>query len=222
MATAAPLSLWEAFADVPDPRDASGLRYPLPAILTLTATAMLAGARSLYAIAQFGRDHGHDFARQMGFNRKTCPCVTTLHYLFRRLDVTAFETAIQNWSYAMAADWPVVSIDGKRLRGTQGHQLPGVHLLAIYGHHAQTVLAQQSVGTTNEHKAALQALRLIPIENTIVLGDAMFCQRDLSVEVSQRHGDWVWSVRDNQPELHSQIQHAFEDRTIFPPAVAAG
>ena len=50
------VSLWEAFGAVPDPRRAAGKRHPLQAVLTLCAVAVLSGCRSLYAIAQFGRD----------------------------------------------------------------------------------------------------------------------------------------------------------------------
>ena len=38
----------------PEPR---GVRHPLAAILALSVCAMLSGARSLYAIAQWGREH---------------------------------------------------------------------------------------------------------------------------------------------------------------------
>src|SRR5688572_23475953 len=91
------LSLYEAFAEVPDPRQASGRRHPLQAILTLAAVAILSGSRSLYAIAQFGRDRGEEFARSLGFTRSVPPCCTSLHYLFAALDRTAFERAIRRW-----------------------------------------------------------------------------------------------------------------------------
>ena len=61
------VSLFEAFGEVPDPRGAQGRRHPLPAILALTTVAILSGARSLYAIAQFGRDRGKSFAVALGF-----------------------------------------------------------------------------------------------------------------------------------------------------------
>ena len=48
-------SLPAALATVPDPRSPQGKRHPLPAILTLAVCAMLSGARSLYAICQWGR-----------------------------------------------------------------------------------------------------------------------------------------------------------------------
>ena len=186
----ASVSLWEAFAQVSDPRDAQGRRHPLPAILTLAAVAILSGARSLYAIAQFGRDRGQAFAAALGFTRDVPPCCTTLHYLFAALDRKAFERAIRRWTAERAAaGWKSVSLDGKTLRGTQGHEVPGVHLLAAYAHEAKVVLDQVPVDAkTNEHKAALELLDLIPLEGKLVAGDAMFCQRDLSRKIRKKRG----------------------------------
>lgn len=182
------VSLWEAFAGVPDPRDAQGRRHPLPAILTLASVAILSGARSLYAIAQFGRDRGKAFAVALGFTRDVPPCCATLHYLFVALDRKAFERAIRRWTNGrVAGGWESVSIDGKTLRGTQGHEVPGVHVLAAYAHEAKVVLDQVPVDAkTNEHKAALELLDMIPLEGKLVTGDAMFCQRDLSRKIRKK------------------------------------
>src|SRR3954470_16270233 len=102
MSTAKRISLWDALADVPDPRDPSGKRHPLPAVLSLCAVAILSGAKSLYAIAQFGRDRGGGagFADALGFTRADgrTPCCSTLHYLFKALDRVAFEAAIRRWA----------------------------------------------------------------------------------------------------------------------------
>ena len=50
-------SLAEVLATIPDPRDPSGRRYPLPVVLNLVV-ATFAGMRSLEAVAQFARDYG--------------------------------------------------------------------------------------------------------------------------------------------------------------------
>ena len=181
-------SLWEYFQEVPDPRSRQGRRYPLPAILTLASVAMLSGIRSLYAMAQFGRDHGSALAKALGFDRDKTPCCTALHYLFQDLDVQAFEGAIDRWrKQRHRCGRRSIAIDGKTLRGVQGDQLPGVHLLAGFEHEAGEVLGQLPVDAkTNEHKAALELLELIPVQGNVITGDAMFCQRDLSRAVLQK------------------------------------
>jgi glutathione synthase/RimK-type ligase-like ATP-grasp enzyme len=179
---------------------------------------MLCGSRSLYAIAQFGRDYGPDFAQAMGFAKGVTPCCTALHYLFVDLEPQVFERAIQKWLRTQhKTGWRALSIDGKTLRGVQGDQLPGVHLLAAYAHEAGVVLGQLSVESkTNEHKAALRLLNLIPMKDTIITGDAMFCQRDLSRKVRGKGGHYVWAVKDNQQTLKEQIAESFNDEAFSP------
>src|SRR5688572_22453890 len=136
------ISLFDCFSAVHDPRSPSGKRHPLSAILTLCSVAMLCGCRSLYAIAQFGRDRGKHFACALGFTRDTTPYCTTLHNLFVALDKSGFEDALARWTAAAAKahGWTTVSLDGKTLRGSTDVQLPGVHLLAAYAHEAGIVL----------------------------------------------------------------------------------
>jgi hypothetical protein len=186
---------------------------------------MLCGCRSLYAIAQFGRDRGKHFASALGFTRQTTPCCTTLHNLFVALDVAAFEEAVARWAGAAAEGhgWTTVSLDGKSLRGSTGVQLPAVHLLAARAHEAGIVLRQLRVDAkTNEHKAALELLDLIPVQGKLVTGDAMFCQRDLSRKIRAKKGDYLWPVKDNQPELLAAIEDAFDDADTSPSAAASG
>lgn len=219
------ISLFDCFSRVPDPRSPLGKRHPLEAILTLCSVAMLCGARSLYAIAQFGRDRGREFAAALGFTREETPCCATLHNLFVVLDKRAFENAVARWTTAVAQarGWNTLSLDGKTLCGSTGVQLPGVHLLAAYAHEAGIVLRQVPVGsTTNEHKAALELVDLIPVQGKLVTGDAMFCQRDLSRKIRAKQGDYLWPVKDNQPDLKAAIEDAFDDAGTSPSAAAAG
>ncbi len=136
-------SLLQAFALVPDPRQASGRRHPLTAILTLATAAMLAGARSLYAIVQWGRLQEPAVVQALGFSRVRTPAVSTLHLVFKELDVEAFEAALAQWATAALGERPAaIAIDGKALRGSHGEKLPGVDLVAAYADAAGLVLAQ--------------------------------------------------------------------------------
>jgi hypothetical protein len=205
---AAAISLLEALASVPDPRDRRGCRHPLTAILSLTVLAMLTGCKTYEAIAQFGRDKGFALAHALGFRRGKTPCKSTLSELFRDIDIAAFEAALSRW---IASRLPqdeelVVSLDGKCLRGSRDGEVPGQHLVAAYAPHAQAVLAQVRVDTkTNEHKAALQLLGLLPLAGRIFVGDAMFCQRDVCAAIIAGGGDYLFFVKDNQPSLAIDI-----------------
>jgi hypothetical protein len=131
-----------AMAEVPDPRSRHGRRHPLPAILTLSVAAMLAGARTELGIAEWGRVQDAATVRALGFTRTATPCLATLHLLFKRLDVVAFEAAIGEWAQeTLGGDGEAIAIDGKGLRGIHGEELPGVRLVAAYSDRAGLVLA---------------------------------------------------------------------------------
>ena len=136
-------SLRKVFAQVPDPRRARGRRHPLPALLALSTAAMLSGARSLYAIAQWGRLQSPAVVQALGFTRPRTPTVSTLHLVFKDLDVAAFEAAVRQWAVQQLGDrGEAIAIDGKALRGIHGEELPGVRLVAASATGAGRVLAQ--------------------------------------------------------------------------------
>ncbi len=218
-----PLSLHELLATLPDPRKPRGSRHPLPALLNLTAVALLAGMRSLEAIAQFGRDQGLPFRLLLGFTRLEAPCKGCLSYLFRRLDIAAYEHALARWVVARCPDLgEAIALDGKTLRGSARRGVPGVHLLAAYAPRVTAVLGQLRVAAkTNEHKAALELLGLLPLEGKVVTGDAMFCQKDVCAKVLEGGGDYVFTVKDNQPQLHFHIAAMFAESANFSPLPAA-
>ena len=137
-------SLLEAFTTVPDPRRKQGTRHSLAAILTLSTSAMLCGAHSLYAISQWGRLQEPNVVQTLGFSREKTPSVSTLHRLFVRLDVDSFESALRTWAQSnLGGGEEAIAIDGKGLRGIHGEELPGVRLVAAYATKAGLVLAQK-------------------------------------------------------------------------------
>jgi len=215
-------ALVELLATVPDPRKPRGRIHPLTAVLSLTALAVLAGAKSLEAIAQFGRDHGVGLAHALGFRRKKTPVKSTLSELFRAIDLDALEAALRAWVVGRLADTgEAIAIDGKTLKGSAHGEVPGVHLLAAYAPAAKAVLAQLRVDAkTNEHKAALQLLGVLPVRGKVVTGDAMFTHRDVAQKVRDGGGDYLLFVKDNQPELRAAIESALHGDADFSPLPA--
>ncbi len=102
---APPGSLAAALAAVPDPRQPRGWRpdyppVPLVALLQATVAAVLSGARSLSAVAQWVRERAEDdpdLLAALGVPPGRSTCVATLHRVYKALDVDAFEAAVGGW-----------------------------------------------------------------------------------------------------------------------------
>jgi hypothetical protein len=220
----APVSLADRLARIPDPRADSGKRHPLAAILNLLAVGVLCGLRGLGAIAQLGRHLSPAQARELGFTHPQTPCKATLSNLLRRLDLTRVEAELRAWAAARAGPPAHLALDGKTLRGSGDADVPAVHLLAAYAVAAGVTVAQTPVdGKTNEHKAALELLRDVPLTDTVVTADAMFTHRDFCQAVLAGGGDYVLPVKENQPTLRRDIQAAFAPPPgLSPPAATAG
>ena len=74
----------------------------------------------------------------------TTATVSTLHEVFKLLDVAAFEAALARWAQAaLAPSSQAIALDGKALRGIHGEELPGVRLVAAYDVETGLVLVQQ-------------------------------------------------------------------------------
>ena len=221
----ASLSLLQVFEEskLLECRRARGLRHPLGAILALTTVAILSGARSQAAIVDFARSRGLAFRRLLGFRKFQPPSRATLCRVLKSLDVVEFEACIRRWLLARAGSrrFEHIAIDGKSVRGSRHDDLPAVHLLTAYAPEIKMVMAQLRVDAkTNEHKAALEMLGVLPLKGKVITADAMFTHRDFCTKVREGGGDYVLPAKDNQPLLRGDILAAFADPPagLSPPA----
>jgi hypothetical protein len=150
-------------ATVPDPRATRGRRHPLVAILAMAAAAVLAGARSIAAIAEWAAEAPQPVRAALGARRDApdhlaVPAEATIRRTLSRLDADALAGAIGAWladrerdrPRPAASRWRAVAVDGKTLRGARTQAAGGdgrpVHLLAAMDHTTRAVLAQRQVG----------------------------------------------------------------------------
>jgi hypothetical protein len=210
----ADISLMELLEGLDDPRAARGKRHPLPALLALAVVAMLAGMTSYEAIVDYGKERGGEFLHLLGFTRRRGLCKATYSRVFRRLDVVAFEAAVARWIRGRLGpgDAAHLALDGKALRGSRDGEAPAVHLLAAYAPDVQAVVAQMRVDAkTNELKAALEMLAVLPIEGRLVTADAIQTNREICAAVIEGGGDYILPAKDNQPTLRADIEAAVAD-----------
>ena len=226
MAAPAAGSLAEGLAGIPDPRRPYGWRpghepIPLVALLQLTVAALLSGARSQAAVAQWGRERLDDdpgLLESLGLPPGRSPCVATLHRLYKQVDVAAFEAALGAWLGRMGGTpepkprtkrgLEAVALDGKVLRGSQPTRedepegVPGTYLVAAYAHTSGLVLGQvRAAGKGHEIAAAKALLRQVPLAGRVVTADALLTQRDVSEQIVTADGDYLFPIDGNQDAL---------------------
>jgi predicted transposase YbfD/YdcC len=76
--------------------------------------------------------------------------------------------------------------------------------------------------STNEIGTAPLVLKALDLKGKIITGDALFAQRELSLLIGQAEGDYVWTVKDNQPKLRAAIEQLFEPDTSVIKGFSAG
>jgi hypothetical protein len=216
-----PPRLLAYLAAVPDPRAARGRRHPLIAILGLAAAAVLAGARSITAIAEWAADAPQPVrvalgARQQAPGHWSVPAEATIRRTLSRLDPDTVAGAVGAWladrdrhldghGGRPAVGRRAVAVDGKTLRGAHPPDGDGrpVHLLAAMDHQRRAVLAQRQVGGAPEEVPAFAPL-LAPLDLTgvVVTADALQTHPEAAeFLVTRKQAHYLLVVKANQPTL---------------------
>jgi DDE family transposase len=211
--------LLACLAAIPDPRAAAGRRHPLMAILGLAAAAVLAGARSVAAIAEWAADAPGPVRAALGARQQApgvfaVPAEATIRRTLGRLDPDAVAGAIGAWLADQqrepqrprpATGRRAVAVDGKTLRGARRAGAGGrpVHLLAAMDHTTRRVLAQRQVGGAPEEVPGLRPLLDgLALAGVVVTADALQTHPEAAeflVGVKQAH--YLLVVKANQPTL---------------------
>jgi predicted transposase YbfD/YdcC len=181
-------------------------------VLTLSVLAKLGGEDTPEGMADWVKHRAKDLQPSLGMKRDRLPhAVTYRRLLGLAIDIQEFEQVVGTFFKACQQHSEQLAIDGKTLRGTiESGQTRGVHLLAVYAVNAGVVLNQVNVlWKENEISAAPKVLAGVEVKDQIVTGDAMFTQRDLSKQIVEAQGQYIWKVKDNQPSLRADIERLF-------------
>jgi hypothetical protein len=110
-----------------------------------------------------------------------------------------------------------LALDGKSLRGRRTTDQTAEHLVAAYNVESGAVEAQTAVADkTNEIPTARLTLQAVPLAGRVVTGDALLAQRELSKQIVNAKGAYVWVVKANQPELRAEIERLFAPERCLP------
>ncbi|WP_051836181.1 ISAs1 family transposase [Streptomyces sp. NRRL WC-3742] len=209
---------------MPDPRRAKGRRHPLAFVLALAACAVLAGAKSLTAIAEWAADAPAAVLTVLGGPSRepagpTAPTEATVRRILQRVDGDALDAAIGAWLAARSPDRPPpdqdlgrhacrsLAVDGKTVRGARRTDGTQVHLpAAMTG--TGLVTAQREVGSkTNEITVFKPMLAPLDLTDTVVTFDALHSQSGHArFLIEEKNTHYIAVIKGNQPLLHQQLK----------------
>jgi len=212
------LSLLDALAAVPDPRAPRGVRHGVLAVLLVSACAVLSGARSFVAIAEYAHDTGQAVLDLLGIG-VIAPHESTIRRLLQRLDPDAVETALSAWASAQLAlrtaepgipereQRRVWALDGKTVRGARDREGGQTHLVSVLDHATGAVLAQVGIEAKSGELAVVpELLAALDLREVLLTADALHTQRSHARYLHQRGGHYVMTVKANQPTLLARLR----------------
>jgi predicted transposase YbfD/YdcC len=206
--------LLQRLETVADGRHAKGLRYRLAPVLLLLILAKLAGQDRPSGIADWVQHRGQQLRHLLQLPWPRMPH----HNTYRRLLQAVIPPEELNRLVGQelqrlpgVGQSDLLAIDGKTVRGVISPARPrGEHLLAAYLPEEGIVLMQVATGEKeNEITVAPTLLAQLDLRGKVVVGDAMHTQRQLSRQIVEAGGDYLWFVKDNQPTLRADIEQLF-------------
>jgi predicted transposase YbfD/YdcC len=216
------------FANVEDPRrEHSTTLHSLEAILIITILGTICGAHNWVEIAQWGEAQ-QAWLREFLELPHGIPAHDTFGRVFALLNPESLHQAFLAWMSALAQLGPeIMALDGKTIRRSldRADGKGPIHVVSAWASRNELVLAQFKVDAkSNEITALPDLLALLNLAGSVVTIDAMGCQVEIARQIIDQGGDYVLSLKENQPNLYEDCAelftwlkgpHAFEEEIVL-------
>jgi predicted transposase YbfD/YdcC len=202
------------FQALADPRLERSRLHDLLDIVAITICAVICGADSWVDVQKYGEAKQDWLA---GFLRPPngIPSHDTFGRFFAALAPGQFQACFAAWvaEVAEALGLKHVAIDGKTLRRSHDRKKgqAALHLVSAWAVQSHLSLGQEAVDQkSNEITAIPKLLELLDLEGALVTIDAIGCQKAIAEQVTRQGGDYVLTVKENQPTLYEQVEQLDE------------
>src|SRR5262245_24770860 len=201
------------FAELPDPRVDRTKKHRLDDILAITLCAVICGADSFEEIERFGEAR-QDWLKRFLALPNGIPSHDTFNRVFAALDRQQFAACFGRWMADLCAATGLrpIAVDGKAVRAAPGDTFSGcLHLVSAWATENGVALGQVAVADGSHEIAAVpELLAVLDLEGALVTLDAAGCQKATLGQIREQGGDYLVTVKGNQPALQKAIRAAFD------------
>lgn len=203
-------SLVSHFQSLEDPRLERTRKHSLLDIIAVTICAIISGADSWVAVEEYGKAK-HQWLQGFLQLPNGIPSHDTIGRFFAALCPEQFRNCFAGWvaEVAECLGLKQIAIDGKTQRRShdRGKGRAALHLISAWAVGNHLILGQEAVDQkSNEITAIPKLLALLDLEGALVTIDAMGCQREIAEQIVEQKGDYLLTVKENQPTLYAEIQ----------------
>jgi predicted transposase YbfD/YdcC len=215
-------SIIHHFSTIEDPRVNRQKRHQLQDIFFISICAMICGADNWVAIEEFGLAKEKWFTELLGLENGI-PSHDTFGEVYAAIDTDQFSVCFSRWVADLAnlTEGEVIAIDGKCLRRSldKASKKAAIYMVSAWAQQNNLVLGQVKVDDkSNEITAIPKLLSRLDIAGAVITIDAMGCQKKIAEQIKRQGGDYVFSLKGNQGNLHDDVKTFFT--SSLSPAVA--
>ena len=218
-------TLLERFRVLRDARSGHGLRHRQPFVLACAAVATLMGSSGYQAFQDTCQKFTERQLKALGcqqdkHGRYAAPSDSTFLRVLTRLDAAHFESVVGAWLLEQEVSaLQRLAVDGKVLRGSGRSDGKPLQLFSAVSHRLRLTLAQVPIQEkSNEIPALPLLLRSLPaLEGTLITADAMHCQQESAMVITQElGGDFLFGLKGNQSGVLERAERLLAQQA-FPP-----
>ena len=207
-------SLTEQFSKLKDPRVDRTKRHKLIDVVVIAICAVIGGADTWADVELFGKSK-KDWLSGLIELPNGIPSHDTFGRVFAMLDSEQFQECFVDWVRAVSevTGGQLVAIDGKTVRRSHDRFIGkgAIHMVSAWASENHLVLGQTKVDErSNEITAIPELLRVLDVSGCIVTIDAMGCQKEIALTITDRGADYVLALKENQPQLHEDVREIFD------------
>jgi predicted transposase YbfD/YdcC len=206
------------FESLSDPRHTRNRKHLLVDIVVIAVCGMVCGCDGPTAIHRWASNRP-DWLGQFLTLPNGIPSRDCIRRLLMALKPEAFQRCFQDWiAQAVRRDddgsGRLIAIDGKTCRRSHdaAQGLGPLHIVSAWASEEGIALGQVATEEkSNEITAIPLLLEHIDLTNAVITIDAMGCQKEIARRIVEGGGgDFVISVKDNQPTLRETIEAHFK------------
>ena len=210
----------EYFEEIELTEEYKGYFCSVKEALAIVILGSFCGLKNIKQIHQWAANPRiSEFLREY-FKIERIPCYYWLTCLLKLIKPKSLNACFVNWIQSMlpeTLEGYTISLDGKTIRSTNNMSSYDNPLHIVSAHIAELgiTFGQETVyDKSNEIPAVRELIKLLNLKGSLVVADALNCQKETAKEIVASEADYLLSVKDNQENLKKDIEDYIQDADL--------